>query len=192
MKKIYYIALFIFGATLNCNAQERWGVVFRPQLNFPIASFMDKNLSVGNGLELEVTYDFLPHLTFYSGVHWDQFETNEDFNEEHIDFDQSGYIVGGRLRLPFNKSKVGYYLSLGTIYSQIRLTSDIPTNNQKTAFKFNWQFGTGVTIPVFQHWVFVPEIRYRSSSSSSIRIQTTQETLSIDFITISAGAMYRF
>lgn len=175
-----------------CNAQERWGIAFRPQLNFPTTSFMDTDLRVGNGLELEVTYDVLPHLTFYTGFHWDQFETNEDFNEEHIDFNQSGYIFGARLRLPFNTSKIGYYLSVGTINSRIRFTSDIPINNQKTAFKLNWQFGTGVTIPLFERWVFVPEIRYRSSSSYPMRLQMTQETLDVDFITLSAGVLYRF
>ncbi|MFC4633121.1 outer membrane beta-barrel protein [Dokdonia ponticola] len=192
MKKLYHVALFVLGVALTCNAQERWGVAFRPQLNFPTTSFMDTDLSVGNGLELEVTYDVLPHLTFYTGFHWDQFETNEGFNEEHIDFNQSGYIFGGRLRLPFNKSKIGYYLSLGTIYNRIRLKSDLTINNQKTAFKLNWQLGTGVTIPLFDHWVFTPEIRYRSSSNYPITLQMTQETLNIDFITLSAGVMYRF
>jgi hypothetical protein len=192
LRKTYYIILFVLGATITCKAQERWGVAFRPQLNFPTTSFMDTDLRVGNGLELEVTYDVLPHLTFYTGFHWDQFDTDERFDEEHIDFNQAGYIFGGRLRLPFNKSKIGYYLSVGTIYSKIRLTTDIPLDNPKTTSKLNWQFGAGVTIPVFEHWVFVPELRYRSSSSSQISINNMEETLNARFITISAGAMYRF
>jgi len=191
LKNIYYI-LFISITTLCAQAQERWSVAFRPQLNFPTSSFMDTSIRVGNGLELEATYDVLPHLTFYTGVHWSQFDTNEQFDEDHINFNQSGYILGGRLRLPFNKSKIGYYLSAGTIYSRIRITSDNVAHDQKTTFKVNWQFGAGVQIPVFEHWVFAPEIRYRPASNAKVIINTIEEALAIDFITISAGIVYTF
>lgn len=185
--------LFIVLTTTVCvTAQERWSVTFRPQLNFPVSSFMNKDLRVGNGLELETTYNIMPHVALYGGVHWSQVDTNERFNEEHIDFNQGGYIFGARLRLPFNKSNIGYYVSAGTIYSRIRITSDTSSNNQKTDFTFNWQLGSGILIPVFEHWTFTTELRYRFAPSTTVLIDATEQVLDLEFITISAGATYRF
>ncbi len=190
-KKMYCLVIMLI-TTCYVSAQERWGVVFRPQLNFPVTSFMDKDLRVGNGLELEATYNIMPHLALYGGVHWSQVDTDERFDEDHIDFNQGGYILGARLRLPLNKSNVGYYLSAGTIYTRIQVTSDTPSNDQKTDFTFNWQLGSGILVPVFDHWTFTAELRYRFSPNTIILIDTTEQVLNLEFITISAGAMYRF
>ena len=190
-RKKCVVAIFL-ATFFYTNAQERWGVTFRPQLNFPVTSFMDKDLRVGNGLELEATYDLMPHLTLYGGVHWNQMDTDERFDEDHIDFNQGGYIFGTRLRLPFNKSKVGYYVSAGTIYSRTRITSDISLNNQKTDFLLNWQLGTGILVPIFKYWVFTAELRYRFFQNTVIQIDTTDQVLNLDTITISSGITYRF
>lgn len=187
--KTSLVLIFFFISVTTIHAQGRWSATFRPVLNFPTSSIEQSNLRVGNGFELTTAYTIMPHLEVYAGWGWTSFDSDEDFTEENINYEESGYTLGGRLVIPINKSKLKYFVKGGIVLNKIEVERSETSIKAKTDREVGVQLGAGVQILIYKHWNLVPELRYRGISSS-LDTENTSTNIDLKYISLGVGLRY--
>ncbi len=170
---------------------QQWSAALRPSINFPLEEVSQTELRVGNGLEFTAQYQLMPHIQLFTGFNWQQFDTDEDFDAVNTDYTLRGFILGSRIRLPVNKSKLGYFVVVAATLYRIDIVGGMSMLDIQSSFKPNLTFGAGLAIPVFSQLKIVPEVRYASFSEDFTNAQI-DDTIALRFVSLSVGISYVF
>lgn len=93
MKQLLVIAILCIPTIII--AQETWSVTFSPTLHFPIRKVLGEPLRIGNGVNVTVEHTLGNHIKIYGGTIWNRFDTDQNYDEENIEFIQRGVVLGG-------------------------------------------------------------------------------------------------
>ncbi|MEQ3654289.1 MAG: hypothetical protein ABNH00_00360 [Dokdonia sp.] len=172
-------------------AGQQWSASIRPAINFPVEDVSQTELRVGNGLEFTAQYQLMPHIQLFTGFSWHQFDTDEDFDAVNTDYALRGFILGSRIKLPLNKSKLGYFVVVAATLHRIDIEGGMPRLTIRSSFQPDLTFGAGVEIPTFSQLKIVPEVRYASFSEDFSNPQI-DDTIALRFVSLSVGIRYVF
>jgi len=190
MKKILFLLMFMIGST--CFSQESWSVTFRPSLHIPTAEVFNGPLRIGNGLDITAGYRWTDPFQLYVGLTYNLFDNEEDPEEQTIELKQLGVLIGGRyfFKLLRNQNSP-FYLRAGLMFSSIASKSNDGLVNFDTDASIGTQLGLGWELELTENWFFLPELRF-SSSSNDYKNDGTSGTITLKYLSITAGLMHTF
>lgn len=192
MKNYHFlIAIAILLISVSVKAQEKWSVEFRPGLNFPTVDMGDIDAKIGFGFEFTTAYKIMPHLAAYAGWGWNEFKGDDNFLNEDIAFQESGFTVGFQIIRPMGTSAFSYVGSAGAIYNHIELENKYEENNADTGYGWGWQLALGVDYEFASNLSLRPMLRYRSLSRN-LEIANVSTDLKLNYISFGVGLAYEF
>lgn len=191
MKKNIFFLSFFLGALLS-TAQENWSVSFRPSLHIATRNIYSQPLRLGNGAAVTAAYALNKNVGLYSGFTWNRFDTNENYDEDNIDFTQRGFLAGCMFFFKVTaQQKSPFYARAGISYTAIKSESINDVFNFSADWALGIQFGLGWKLELSKNWFVLPEIQY-ASTTNSYRVNDVQQDLKLSYISITAGIMYEF
>ena len=180
IKRIMLIILFIVICSTS-DAQNKWSIEFRPDINFPSEDFGDSKIKTGYGFELTGSYYFMEHLSAYVGWSYNTFII-EDSN---FDIDETGYTFGLQFIYPFGKSEsLSYLLRAGATYNHIEIKDNYGDTISDTGHGLGYQIEAGLNYYLGLNFDLRPTLRYRVLSRD---VSTENTTLNIDLNYLSFG-----
>lgn len=191
MKKNIFFLSFFLGALLS-TAQENWSVSFRPSLHIATRNIYSQPLRLGNGAAVTAAYALNKNVGLYSGFTWNRFDTNENYDEDNIDFTQRGLIAGGLYYFKITPQQYSsFYIRGGTMYANIKSQSANTIFEHTTKWALGTQLGLGWKLEPSKNWFFLPEIQY-ASSSNAYTFNGSQQDITLSYVSITVGVMYGF
>lgn len=161
-------------------AQERWSFELRPGVNFPTTETLGSDLSTGFGGELVFGYRFLEHTGVYGGWGWNQ------FSQDDIDVEMTGYTFGLQFIHPINESSISYLVRAGGIYNHLEFEDDAGNITYDTGHGLGWEAGLGLELPLGDTFKLRPQVGYRSLSRET-DFEGITEDADLNYISLSIG-----
>lgn len=190
MKKQLLLGTLLLLLSFQMNAQERWAVEFRPQVNFPTQQPDAFDLSTGYGFEATLSYNFMPHLGVYAGWGWNNFQVDEDFEIEDLEFEETGYSFGLRYMHPFTTS-MSYFVGAGGIYKHFEAEDASGDITADTGHELGWEVQAGLVFNVGVGFELRPQVIYRSLSTE-LELGTLDTNLDLQYLSFGLGIAKRF
>ncbi len=188
---ILFVALLLMISQVSV-AQDRWGLEFRPSVNFPTSDLDDATLKTGFGYEVVLAYRFMPHLSVYGGWGWNRFgSSNASFAGTNMDFEETGYTYGLQFIHPIGQSKVNFLTRIGGLANHIEVEDDDGEIIADSGHGFGWQVEGGVALPLGEKWNLTPSIRYRSLPRD-FEMGTTTTEVKLNYLSVGVGIVRKF
>ena len=179
------VVILIFLVTpQTIHAQNPWGLEIRGGTHYATRELGDADLGVGLGIETMLSYSFMPHLGAYVGWGWNNFNADQSFKGEDIDFEETGYTFGLQYTNSCRSLNLGYLIRAGGIYNHIEVENNEGDIIDDSNHGLGWQAGAGLVIPFVKNWKIIPSIRYRSLSRE---LEDGNNNLDVDLNYISGG-----
>ena len=178
-------------SSYTATAQKKWSFEFRPGVNFATKKLGDANLKTGFGIEGTFAYRFMPHLAGYAGWSWNKFSASQSFAGSNLDFDETGYCFGLQFIHPIEKSNISYMIKGGATYNHIETENSTGKIINDTGHGLGWQAGGGITIPMGNRWLLIPEVRYRSLTRD-ITVGEVKTPVNLNYISAGVGLSFSF
>lgn len=183
MKKIKLISLLLLLGVMSTNleAQNKWSVEFRPDINFPTEDFGESKIKIGYGFELTAAYRFMEHLSGYAGWGYNTFS----LEDSDFDFDETGYTFGLQFIHPLGTSEsLSYLLRAGATYNHIELENNDGDITSDSGHGLGYQIEAGLNYGLGSNWDLRPTVRYRALSRD---LDIANTTLDVDLNYLSFG-----
>lgn len=187
-----YILLFLLVMGFFTVAQEKWSATFRPTLHIATRNVFHEPLRLGNGADITVSYALKTQFTFYAGITYNIFDTDDNYDEENIELKQYGATLGGLYF--FNLShdqRSEFYIRAGIMVTDIESRSVNDAFDINTDWAIGTQLGIGWKLEPSQNWFILPEMRY-SNSSNAYSLGDEHGHIRLSYISITAGIMHSF
>lgn len=187
-----FLCIMTLMVTTVLVAQETWSATFRPTLHFPIKNVLGQSLRIGNGVDVTAGYNVGKQAKIYGGLIWNRFDTDEDFNDENIEFIQRGVVFGGMYFFHLVEDQNNsFYIRAGVTFMDTRSKSLNDNLAINTEWAIGTQLGVGIKITTFENWFLLPELRY-GNTSNRFESNGSQNYFSFENISITGGLMYTF
>lgn len=180
--------LFVCG---DAQAQKKLSFELRPGVNLATKDLGDADLKIGFGAEGTFTYRIIRNLGVYAGWSWNRFSSDNSFLGSNVDFEETGYCLGLQYMQNFKKSEVGYMIKGGATYNHIETENANGVIIDDTRHGLGWQLGTGITVPLSNRLMLIPEIRYRSLSRT-LGVGDGSRDVRLNYISKGVGISYTF
>jgi len=187
------VALLAFFANYQIEAQtqDRWGLEFRPGIDFTTKDIADADLGTGFGFEGTVAYRFMPHLATYAGWSWNHFGVDQSFAGTDASFEETGYTFGLQFIHPIGESSLSYLVRFGGTYNHIEIENNDGDIIIDSGHGLGWQAEAGVVIPLSEKFSLLPSIRYRSLSRD-IDINNVSTSVELNYVSVGVGLSWSF
>jgi opacity protein-like surface antigen len=189
------LAIVIASVVIMCAqpavAQKRWSFELRSGVDFATEKLGDETLKTGYGFEGTLAYQFIPSLGIYGGWSWNNFASDQTFEGNKLDFNETGYCAGLQLIHPFRNSKISYMLKGGATYNHIETENSEGKIVDDSGHGLGWQAGAGLAIPLGNRIQLIPEIRYRSLSRD-ITLGGITTPVELNYVSRSLGLSFSF
>ncbi len=188
-----FTLLFLIGEMGN--AQDKWSVEVRPNLDFPTKDLGNADLKTGFGFEVAVGYKFMEHLGAYAGWGYNTFNSDIALTfpgPEDTDFDVTGYTFGLQFIHPIGASEnLSYLVRAGGIYNHIEVENDAGDINADSGHGLGWEVGAGVQVDLGSNWKLRPQLGYRALSRD-IEIGTVTIDADLNYFSFGVGIAKAF
>ncbi len=195
MKTKVMIAVAILAmSAVNVFAQEnekRFGIELSGGVSFATRELGHADLKAGFGFEGIFHYRFMKHLGVYAGWGWNKFSANNSFAGSHIDFEETGYVLGLQFKHPIGISPVSFYLRAGGLYNHIEIENQADNNILNTGHGLGWQLAGGVDVPLGRNWSLTPGVKF-NSLSRKMTIEEVTTKLDLNYIQLRVGILKKF
>lgn len=172
-------------------AQKKWGIEFRPGVDFATKKLGDANLKTGFGFEGTVRYYVVPSLSLYAGWSWNKFTANESFAGKNNDFEETGYTFGLRFTGPIENRNLNFLFEAGGIYNHIEIENINGDIIADSKHGLGWQAGIGVVVPLSESFQLTPTLRYRTLSRD-IMLGNVKTPVDLNYLSPGVGLALRF
>ncbi|MEW7289979.1 porin family protein [Aquimarina sp. 2304DJ70-9] len=186
---VLYLILLLF--PMISFGQDRWSVEFRPGLNFATQDLGNIDIAVGFGFEGTAAYRFMPHLSGYVGLGWNQFQEEDSFTSTNVDFEETGYTLGLQFIYPLAEPSLSYLVRVGVVYNHIEVENNDENSIADTGYGFGWQLGIGIEMRLDDKWSLRPELRFRSVARN-LETESVSIDLDLNYIAIGLGISRTF
>jgi hypothetical protein len=162
--------------------QSRWGIDFRPSLNFPTRLFSGVRLEPGFGFDANVTYNFIGNAWVYGGWGWALFPRNKT-NGESLSVQRMGSSFGLKITQPLNKYNLEGFVKGGAVHQHVSVEKS--TRNRYTSGqRWGWQIESGLSLPLDYDIALQPGLKY-SRLNGTIEENGSKDTFNLN--DLSAG-----
>jgi len=186
------IATVLIMVSTTIQAQEKWAIELRPNLNFATDKIGDTDLKTGFGFELALNYNFMEHLGIYTGWGWNQFKSETSGGLEETDFEETGYTFGLQFIHPLgNSDKLSYLVRAGGIYNHVEIENKEGDIVEDSGHGLGWEIGLGVQYGIGTTWFLRPQIGYRALSGD-FDVQGNKVDFDLNNIAIGLGIVKSF
>jgi hypothetical protein len=170
---------------------EHWRVNLRGSGDFPTTKLAGANLEPGWGADLDISYNFMPHLGVYAGWGLHVFKTDDAPLYREYDFVETGYNAGLRFQHPIGETKFSYLAGAGAIYKHIEVENSSNDLVDDSEHGFGWEAELGVSYPVIKCIDVSLFGRYRALSRE-INLTGTTSPADLNYISGGIGITCRF
>ena len=154
----------LFQAT-SLDAQDRWGLELRGNGALATQDAVRDSHEYGFGLEGNVQYRFMGHLSAYAGWGWSRFDAVAGIAGPGMELEETGYVLGLRFDHPIREgSRISGWIRTGAIYDHLELENGDGDLIDDSGHGLGWEFAAGLGVPVAPSVSLTPGIRYRSLS----------------------------
>lgn len=169
-------------------AQEknrRFGLEIRPGVSMATVKLGDAELQTGMGIEGTLQYNIWNGTALYAGWGWNKFASDESFAGSHMDFEETGYVMGLRYANSFSDSPLGLFVRGGAIYNHIEVEDgdDIIADS---GHGWGWQAEAGVDISLGKGWKLSPGLKYQSLNRD-LTIGTATQNVDLNYLSLGVG-----
>lgn len=189
LKFLPLVVLVVIGFTSQ--AQDKWSLEIRPNLNFPTTEVGDADINTGFGIEVALGYRFMEHLGAYAGWGYNTFNTDDAFAGSDTDFDETGYTFGLQFIHPFNNSSISYLIRAGGIYNHIEVENGEGDITADSGHGLGWEVGAGLQIDLGSQWNLRPQVGYRALSRE-IDFDSTTIDIDLNYLSFGVGIVKIF
>lgn len=173
-------------------AQNRWSLEVRTGPSFATRDLGDAHLGVGFGFEGTIAHRITPqHLYGYAGWGWNQFSADRSFAGNEVQFEETGYTFGLQFIHPFGLSKLNFMLLVGGVANHIEVENKDGDLIADSGHGLGWQAGGGLAVPLGDHFLLMPSLRYRSLSKD-IEVNEVKTAVDLDYIATSISLAWLF
>lgn len=190
MKRQILLGMLLILLSFHVNAQERWALELRPQVNFPTQQVDAFDLKTGFGFEAMVSYKFMPHLGVYAGWGWNNFQVEKDLGIDGLEFEETGYSIGLQFIHPFTPS-LSYLLGAGGIYKHFEAEDSSGDITADTGHELGWEVQAGVVYSFGSGFELRPQVIYRSLATE-LELATFDSDFDLGYLSIGLGVAKRF
>jgi hypothetical protein len=191
MFAVLFLTVLLSFCTTTVEAQNNWGLTFRPSANFPIKDLGDAKLKPGLGLEGAIDYKFLQNFAIYAGWGWNKFSADQSFAGSNIDFAETGYRYGLSILQPIGNTKLKYSIAAGGLYNHIEVENTNGEIISNSGHGIGWEVEAGILIPIVKQFSLIPTVRYHSLSRE-IKINNIATSVILNYLSVGAGLNWSF
>lgn len=182
------IIFLLFNQTI---AQDKWGLEFRPGINYATQNIADADLGLGFGAELTIAYRFMPHLAAYAGWSYNNFAVDQSFAGADASFEETGYTFGLQFIHPIGESEIKYMVRAGGTYNHIEIENNSGDIIIDSGHGLGWQAEAGLVIPMSDKFSLLPSLRYRSLNRD-IEIENVSTSVDLNYLSVGVGLSWSF
>lgn len=193
MKKLLLTIVAVTLLTLfnQSYAQDKWGLEFRPGVNYATQDIADADLGLGFGAELTIAYRFMPHLAAYAGWSYNNFAADQSFAGADASFEETGYTFGLQFIHPIGESDIKYLVRAGGTYNHIEIENNSGDIIIDSGHGLGWQAEAGLVIPLNEKFSLLPSLRYRSLNRD-IEIENVSTSVDLNYLSVGVGLSWSF
>lgn len=175
----------------QASTQEKWGVHFKPSMNFVTEDLDILDSQVGFGFEFDISYKFIDYFEAYAGWNWNSFKIKTDETNSN-DLDTFGYTFGLHFIHPAKSTNLSYFAQIGGFYNIMRLENENGRTVAESDNGLGWEIAAGVEIALGSStWHLRPQIGFRSFSRDLV-INNLNSQIQLNHIFLSNGLIKRF
>jgi hypothetical protein len=172
-------------------AQDKWGLEFRPGVDYATEDISDADLGAGFGAELSIAYRFMPHLAAYAGWSYNNFAADQSFAGTDASFEETGYTFGLQFIHPIGESGLSYLVRAGGTYNHIEIENNDGDIIIDSGHGLGWQAEAGLVIPLSERFSLLPSVRYRSLNRD-IEIEVASTSVNLNYLSVGVGLSWSF
>ena len=193
MKKLLLTiaALMLFTLFGQSYAQDKWGLEFRPGVDYATQDIADADLGLGFGAELTIAYRFMPHLAAYAGWSYNNFAVDQSFAGPDASFEETGYTFGFQFIHPIGESGLSYLVRAGGTYNHIEIENNDGDIIIDSGHGLGWQAEAGLVIPLSEKFSLLPSLRYRLLNRD-IEIENVNTSVDLNYLSVGVGLSLSF
>ena len=182
------ILFLLIAVTISTNAQDRWRGSIRGAVNFPVKDLSIAELNTGFGLEGNVSYRLMQHLSIYTGWGYSNFSSSSP--NKGYSYEETGYQFGLQFIHPIT-TRLNYMIGGGGLYNHIEVENKNGEIIDDSGHGLGWQLEGGLSIPLGKRWQLLPSIRYRSLSRP-LKSEGGSTDVDLKYISAGAGISFQF
>lgn len=160
-----FILIFIFIIT-SLQAQGKWSLEFRPNLDYATTKIGDEKIKTGFGFDANVTFNFITNMGVYAGWGWNSYRAENIPETGNIDLNQTGYTFGLQYINAINNSAIGYFLKFGGLFAHIEVEDETGDTIADTDHEWGWEITGGLYLFNVSTFSLRPQLGYRSFSGN--------------------------
>jgi hypothetical protein len=184
-------ALILLTLFSQSYAQNKWGLEFRPGINYATQDISDADIGIGFGAELTIAYRFMPHLAAYAGWSYNNFAVNQSFAGPDASFEETGYTFGFQFIHPIGESDIKYLVRAGGTYNHIEIENNEGDIIIDSGHGLGWQAEAGLVIPLSDKFSLLPSVRYRSLNRD-VEINNVITSVDLNYLSVGVGLSWSF
>ncbi|NER15734.1 outer membrane beta-barrel protein [Spongiivirga citrea] len=185
------ISVFVLLLYQTIDAQEKWGLQFRPGMNFATEDLDILDSQVGFGFEISWSYKFEEHFGLYTGWSWNTFRATE-IDRNRNDLDISSFTFGLDYSHLINKTNLSYFARFGGIYNKVKLEDTNSDILSESDYGLGWEISAGIEIALGSStWYLRPQMGFRSLSRDLI-IENLNSEIKLNHIVLSGSVIKKF
>lgn len=185
------IGLLILFYSAPSIAQKRWTAEFRPGVNFPTQELGNASPKRGFGFEATFSYEINPRLSAYTGWGWNLFTANEFYDQENLDFEETGFSLGLKFNNRFRETPLFYMIGAGLVYNHLELETRDGNLVHDTGHEPGWQAEAGVGLDLGNGFRVRPQVRYRSLAFTT-EIADVEYDLDLQYLSFGLSFALKF
>lgn len=172
-------------------AQGHFSVELRGGAAFPTENLGNADLDVSPGFEALLAYRFIPYTSIYAGWGYASFSASESFAGSHMDFVETGYTFGFQFTHKLGIADLNYMLRAGAVSNHIEVEDAHDNIIADSGHGLGWQIEAGLEIPLIDHLMLTPAVRYRSLSRE-LTIGEITTDVDLRYVFAGVGVAYTF
>lgn len=173
-------------------SQRNLSLEIRPGVNFPMTDLNSTTpLKTGYGIEGLVSYNFISNFGIYGGWSWNKFSSDQSFAGANMDFEETGYTYGLQYFMPIGMTETRFYIRAGGLWNHIEMENSNGDIVNDTGHGFGWQVETGLSLPLSDRLVLLPNVRYRSLSRD-FSTGSPSAAANLNYISVGLGIGFGF
>lgn len=181
----------LFQAT-SLDAQDRWGIELRGNGALATQDAARDSHEYGYGLEGNVQYRFLEHVSAYAGWGWSHFDAVDAIAGPGMELEETGYVLGLRFDHPLRQGwSTSGWVRTGATYNHLELENASGDIVDDSGHGLGWEFAAGLSVPLHRGWNMTPGIRYRSLSRD-LEVEGMGAPVELQSVAFEVGLVRRF